>query len=72
MCSVVSEETLDIEIRYMWKKMDKPEVIWSVTLNRAIRGCVLVVDAPYIALMEGFAYNIILQHVPFYRGCIRY
>ena len=62
---VVSEETLDIEICYMWKKMDKPEVIWSVTLNRAIRGYVLVVDAPHVALMEGFAYNIILQHVPF-------
>jgi hypothetical protein len=39
--------------------------MWSSTLNRSVRGYIMVVDAPHVALMEAYAMNIIAQELPF-------
>jgi hypothetical protein len=60
---IVDEKTVESNICFMWRRMEK--VMWSTILDRTIRGYALVVDAPHIALVEGFAYKIILREVPF-------
>jgi hypothetical protein len=62
---IVDEKTVDSDICYMWKPMTKPVNMWSSTLNRSVRGYIMVVDAPHVALMEAYAMNIIAQELPF-------
>ena len=69
---VVDEGMVDTEICYRWKPMIKPVNMWSTFLNRAIRGYILVVEAPHVVLMEAFAFNVMGQHLPFIRGCFKH
>jgi Virulence-associated protein E len=62
---VVDEGMVDTEICYQWKPMTKPVNMWSTFLNRAIRGYIIVVEAPHVVLMEAFAFNVMGQHLPF-------
>jgi Virulence-associated protein E len=60
---VSGEDDVDNDLCFMWKKMDR--VMWSTPLDRTIRGYALIIEAPHIALVQNFAYKIILREVPF-------
>jgi Virulence-associated protein E len=63
---IVDDQSLETDVRFMWKPMSKPAVMWSTRLDHSIRGYILVLDTKNdIALMSSFASKIILQELPF-------
>jgi hypothetical protein len=67
---VVDEKTADNDVCFRWQPMKSPPVMWPNVLNRAIRGYILVVDAPHAVLIESFAYKVIYQELPFIEAVI--
>ena len=63
---------VDTEICYSGRQWTKPVNMWSTFLNRAIRGYILVVDAPHVVLMEAFAFNVMGATFAVHRGCFKY